>query len=307
MRDLDLKSVRLFVAVCEHQNIKRAAAEKHIEPSAISKRIAQLEAGFGTPLLQRGRRGVQPTPAGQALLEHARTLVHTVERIEADIAAFKGGLRGHVRIVASISAIAESLLEDLAQFMGDPAHADIKVDIEERISLDVVRSVRDGRATLGVCWDHTPMDGLEAVPYRRDELALAVPADHPLSRRSSVRFAETLDYQHAGLAPNTAVYAMLQRAAARLGRSIDYRVVVSSFDAAFRVVAARLGVSVVPKQLSAIYASAGQVKIVPLSDAWARRQFAVCCRQRELLPPAAQGLLAFLTARATATKQAARG
>ncbi|NRF67770.1 LysR family transcriptional regulator [Aquincola sp. S2] len=298
MRDLDLKSMRLLVAVCEHQNIKKAAAEEHIEPSAISKRIAQLEQAVGTPLLLRGRRGVHPTPAGQALLEHARTLLHTVQRIESDIAAFQGGMRGHVRIVASISAIAESLLDDIARFMGEPAHRDIKVDIEERISSELVRSVRDGRATLGVCWDHTPMEGLQTLPYRRDELALAVHAGHPLADKSSVRFAQTLDYQHVGLPPNTAVYAMLQRAAARLNRSIDYRVVVSSFDAAFRVVAAHLGISIVPRQLSAIYASAGQVRIIPLADSWAERQFAICFPQLDNLPAPARRMVEFLAARA---------
>lgn len=68
MRDIDLKTLRLFVAVCDHRNIARAAEEAHIEPSAISKRIAQLENELGVPLLLRSRRGVQPTAAGNALL-----------------------------------------------------------------------------------------------------------------------------------------------------------------------------------------------------------------------------------------------
>lgn len=120
MRDLDLKTLRLLVAVCDHGNMKDAAAQEHIEPSAISKRIAQLEETVGTPVLVRGRRGAEPTPAGRALLEHARTLLFTVDRIEADMAAFKGGIKGQVRLVASASAIAESLLDDLAQFMRAP-------------------------------------------------------------------------------------------------------------------------------------------------------------------------------------------
>lgn len=153
MHDLDLKTLRLLVAVCDHGNIKQAAAQEHIEPSAISKRIAQLEHQLGAPLLVRGRRGVVPTPAGVALLEHARTLLFTMARIESDVAAFAGGIRGQVRLVASASAIAESLLDDVAAFMRDPAHRDIKVDIEERFSRDLVRMVREGSASLGVCWD----------------------------------------------------------------------------------------------------------------------------------------------------------
>src|SRR5690349_771090 len=100
MHDLDLKSLRLLVAVCDHANIKAAAAHEHIEPSAVSKRMAQLEQQLGTQLLVRGRRGVEPTPAGLALVEHARSILFTAERIHADVASFNRGIKGHVRLVA---------------------------------------------------------------------------------------------------------------------------------------------------------------------------------------------------------------
>ncbi len=298
MRDLDLKSLRLLVAVCDHRNIKQAAAVEHIEPSAISKRIAQLEETVGAPLLVRGRRGVHPTPAGMALLEHARTMLFTAERIESDVAAFKGGIKGHVRMVASISAIAESLLDDVATFMREAANRDIRVDIEERVSRDLVRMVSEGGASLGVCWDSVNFEGLEHLPYRSDELALAVHAEHPLAGRKSVTFSQTLDHEHVGLPPSTAMHATLARAAARSGRTVQYRVIVSSFDAAYRVVAARLGIAIIPRQLSAIYASAGQVQLVSLSDSWAQRQFAICCRRFDTLPPAARRMVDYLTRRA---------
>ena len=179
MKDLDLKSLRLFLAVCEAGNIKRAAQAAHIEPSAVSKRIAQLEADLQTRLLLRSRRGVQPTPAGHALLEHARALQHTLERIEADVSAYAGGIQGHVRLVASPSAVAESLLDDIALFLRDPQNQGIKLDIEERLSVEVVQAVREGSASLGVCWDSARVADLSRVPYRRDELVLAVHPAHP--------------------------------------------------------------------------------------------------------------------------------
>lgn len=294
MRDLDLKTLRLLVAVCDHGNMKDAAAQEHIEPSAISKRIAQLEDTIGTPVLVRGRRGAEPTPAGRALLEHARTVLFTMGRIDADMAAFKGGIKGQVRLVASASAIAESLLDDLAQFMRVPEHQDIQVDIEERFSRDVVAMVREGVVSLGVCWGSIDFGGLESRPYRRDELTLAVPLGHPLAQREAVLFEETLDYQHVGLQPSTAVHTMLHRAAAKAGKTMRYRVVVSNFDSAFRVVGAHLGVSVVPREVSQLYVSAGQVRIVPLLNDWAQRQFAICFRRHGDLTPAAERLLDFL-------------
>jgi DNA-binding transcriptional LysR family regulator len=294
MRDLDLKSLRLLVAVCDHGNMKDAAAQEHIEPSAISKRIAQLEDAIGTQVLVRGRRGAEPTPAGRALLEHARTVLFTMDRIEADMAAFKGGIKGQVRVVASASAIAESLLDDLTAFMRAPEHQHIKVDIEERFSRDIVSMVREGVVSLGVCWSNIDFGGLEHRPYRRDELTLAVPPDHPLAQHEALHFVDTLAYEHVGLPPSTAVHTMLGRAAAKAGRHMSYRVVVSNFDAAFRVVAAGLGISVVPRQVSEIYVSAGQVRIIPLQNDWAQREFAICYRRHGDLPPAAERLLDYL-------------
>ena len=303
MRDLDLKSLRLLVAVCDHGNIKQAAAQEHIEPSAISKRIAQLEHALGTPLLVRGRRGVVPTPAGEAVLEQARSLLFTLERIEADAAAFAGGIKGHVRLVASVSAIAESLLEDIAAFMRDPANRSIRVDIEERVSRDVVRLVGEGSASIGVCWDSIDFGGLQHLPYRTDDLALAVHEDHPLARHRSLRFEQTLEHEYVGLPPETAVHTMLHRAAARAGRTMSYRVVVSSFDAALRVVAAGLGIGVIQRQVTRGFTMHRGIKVIPLSDAWATRRVAVCFRDRATLTPAALRMVEHLAAKAQASAE----
>jgi DNA-binding transcriptional LysR family regulator len=298
MRDIDLKTLRLLVAVCEHGNMGRAARDEHIEPSAISKRIAQLEADLGVPLLTRSRRGVEPTAAGRALLEHARSVIFTLDRAVSDIAAFGSGLRGSVSVCASASAIAESLLDDLASFMRMPAHQNIRVHVEERTSEELVARVRDGAASLGVCWDHVDLGGLESRPWRQDRLALAVHPEHPLAQRNEIAFEETLDYEHVGLPPSTAVHTLLQRSAARGGRTVDYRAIVSNFDAAFRVVAANLGISVVPQEVGRTYARMLDLCMIPLTDAWAQRRFIVCCRDFESMQPAAQRMMEHLVARA---------
>ncbi|MGH6637496.1 MAG: LysR family transcriptional regulator, partial [Polaromonas sp.] len=111
MRDLDMTTLRLFATVCETRSIARAAEQASIVGSAISKRLAQLEDTVGTPLLVRRRRGVEPTPAGESLLEHARTMLASAERIERDMAAYAQGVRGQVRILATASVMAESLAD----------------------------------------------------------------------------------------------------------------------------------------------------------------------------------------------------
>jgi DNA-binding transcriptional LysR family regulator len=177
-------------------------------------------------------------------------------------------------------------------------HRGIQVDIEERFSRDIVRVVREGAASVGICWDSIDFGGLQTLPYRRDELVLAVHADHPLARRRTLRFEQTLDHDQVGLPPATAVHTMLHRAAARAGRTIHYRVVVSSFYASLRVVAANLGISVIPRQVAAAAAAQGQVRLIELADGWAQQRFALCFRDRAALPPAAARMVDFLGERA---------
>ena len=90
----------------------------------------------------------------------------------------------------------------------------------------------------------------------------------------------------------------LQRAAARVGRTVNYRVVVSNFDAAFRVVAADLAISVIPAQVSSPHVESGLVKLIPLSDTWARRRFAICYRKVEDLQAAGRRIVDYLASRA---------
>lgn len=294
MRDLDIKTLRLLVTVCDLGSIKDAAAHEHIEPSAISKRIRQLEDAVGTPLLVRHRHGTTPTSAGQALLELARSMLFTADRIDNEMATFRGGMKGHVRLAASPSAIAEALLDDLARFMQQPAHAEIRVNIEECYSRDVTRMVRDGAASLGICWDQVDDTGLVAVPYRHDDLVLAVPASHRLAKARRIAFVDSLGEDHVIMRPASAVNTLLHTTARAAGKRLPTRLVVTNFDAAFRVVASGLGVSVLPRQIGGMYRRAGRIRLIPLTDPWARRRFALFHKANTDLTPATARLIAFL-------------
>jgi DNA-binding transcriptional LysR family regulator len=301
-RDLDLTTLRLFIAVCEARNIARAAEQQAIVGSAISKRLAALEDTVGTPLLTRRRHGVEPTPAGETLLEHARALLARAAQIERDMAGYAAGVRGHVRVLATQSAMAESLADDVAAFLGAPGHQHIRVDMEEAVSTQVLRAVREGSASLGICWDAADLRGLHHWPWRGDQLAAVVPRDHALARRRRLALADTLPYEQVSLPPESAVQVMLQRAAALAGQPIRYRVVAATFDAALRVVRSRLAIAVLPAELSTPYADAFGLRVIPLTDAWARRRFAICCRDPQALTPAARLLVDHLVASAQAVE-----
>jgi len=295
MRDFDLTTLRLFVAACDHRNLARAGEQEHIGPSAVSKRLAQLEQQVHAPLFERHRRGVVPTAAAEILLEHARAMLATADRVVRDMSAYRNGVKGQVRVLASVSSITESLPDDIAAFLQMPAHAQIRVDIEERTSAELVRALREGLAPVGVCWDAADLEGLQSRPYRSDQLCIAVHAGHPLARLRACSFERTLDHDHVGLPAHTAVHTMLARAAAIIGKPIYYRAVVSTFDASMRCVRAGLGLAIVPKEILAGSGHTAGIRAIPLKEPWAQRRFAICYRSHAQLSPAAKLLVEHLS------------
>ncbi|MGE8318792.1 MAG: LysR substrate-binding domain-containing protein [Comamonas sp.] len=295
MHDLSLLNLRLFAEVCEQRSIARVAQSEALVASAISKRLGQLEHQMGAPLFVRERRGLRPTAAGETLLEHARTMLAAAQRMQQEMAAYSKGVQGQVRVLVTASVMAESLAEDVARFLQLPAHANIRVTLEECVSPDVVRGVREGRAAMGICWDAADLSGLQTRPYRSDHLAVAAHASHPVAQLHEVHFADVLEYEHVSMPALSAVQILLTRAAAQEGKSLRHRVHVSNFDAALRVVQANLAISVVPREVAGAFAAQGEVRVVPLADAWARRRFAISYRDGALLPLAAQALLAHLS------------
>ncbi len=285
---IDPVTLRLFVAVCETGSIARAAGREALVASAVSKRIGAIEDRLGTPLLVRGRRGVEPTPAGDALLRQAREVLGALERLEAELDGFAGGVQGSVRVAASVSALAEDLPDDVAAFLA--AHPALRVSLDERPSQDVVRDVRAGSAELGVAWDAVDAQGLAAVPYRRDHLQVIVPPTHPLAGRARVAFVDTLGHPSVALAGAGLVGRLMQREAALHGRTLSHRMQVSSLDACLRIVAAGMGLAILPAESAAVQARARHLVMRPLDEPWAERRFVVLSREPATLPGAARRL-----------------
>lgn len=294
----DLTSLELFVTVAEEANLTRAARRAHLAVSAISKRMGELEAQVGTPLLQRHARGVSLTPAGQALLHYSRQVLRTLQGMTDELAEYAGGVKGHIRLHAVASALIQFLPEELDAFLR--SYPQIRIDLEEHTGPAVVRAVAEGNADLGIIAARTAAPGLEIYPYREDRLVLVVPAGHPLARRRAVALADAAGYEFVGPHNESSLHALMAEAAAAAGVPLKQRVRVSSFDGMCRMIETRLGIGLLPADVVRRYASAMKVRAVRLTDAWAQRQMVICVREFEALPFAARALVDLLRAQALA-------
>jgi DNA-binding transcriptional LysR family regulator len=292
-RRIDLTSLQLFVAVCELGSIGKAAEREFIAASAVSKRLSDLEAALDTPLLYRHTRGVDLTPAGQSLLHHARSVLFSLEKMQGELSEYAAGVRGHVRVHASISAIVQFLPEDLGAFTA--GHPEVKIDLEEHLSTEVVRAVQEGAADLGICNTADGIGDLQALPYRQDRLVLIVPRGHPLGDQDSVAFEDTLEFDHVGLHSNSSIYLAMRDAAALAGRTIRLRIHVTGLDAMCRMIHNRLGVGVMPQRAFELMHGVGELEAVALTNHWATRQIELVARDFSSLPVTARLLVDHLT------------
>lgn len=295
MHHADPQSLRLFIAVCECGTIARAAEREFIAPSALSKRIADLEESLGVALLTRSQRGVSPTPAGEALLEHARPILQSLQRLQAEVGEHADGIRGHVRVLSIRSAMIGRLSDDLACFLA--AHPKVGLTLEERVSDEVTRGVVSGSAEIGICRDVLSSRELKSHPYGQDTLVVVAGRSHPLASRERLDFIDTLDYDHICVGQGNSHQKFSDRVAREVGRSVNYRFYVSSPNAALRFISEGLGVGIFPSEAIARFADMYQLSLIPLSNDWARRTQYICTSALEPLSPAARQLLNYLLER----------
>jgi DNA-binding transcriptional LysR family regulator len=279
---LDLVSLSLFNLVVRSGSISQGAALANLAVGAASKRISDLELAVGSALLERHSRGVTLTVAGQALYRHTQRILNDVDQLAADLSDYASGMIGLVRLWANTSAITQFLPADIATFV--VANPGIRIELEEQNSREVVLALLDGRADLGIFADRTPTLGLHQVKYREDRLVLVIPRSHPLAARRSIFFEEALEYDFVSLSKGTSLAERLQVEAEALGRHLKLRIRVRSFDAMCEMVAAGLGLAVLPSLSVHALVRSLNLRQIDLKDAWARRELLIGLRDPNAVP-----------------------
>ncbi|CAN7579610.1 LysR substrate-binding domain-containing protein [Phenylobacterium sp. LjRoot164] len=285
----DLVDLRLFCEVADAGSITRGAERCALALAAASTRIRNMEDALGAPLLERSRQGVTPTPAGRTLIKHARTILGQTARLREDLGAYAGGLSGEVRLLANTNALTEFIPEALSRFLAEHPH--VSINLEERLSDEIVGLVAEGVGDIGIVAGTVDMGSLETFPFRSDRFVVVTSAIHPLAQRKSMTFADVLGCDLVGLDRASSLQRFLSAKAAREGRPLRLRVQLRSFDAVCRLVECGVGVGIVPETTARRAARTMSLGIVDLTDDWAQRELTICVRSLEGLAPYARDLV----------------
>ncbi len=149
----------------------------------------------------------------------------------------------------------------------------------------VLEAVRVGHADIGIFSGLTEASGVQTLPYRRDTLVVAMPADHPLATRSSLGIRDIVGEDFVSLQQGSSIQAFLERRADEIGARIQTQVQVQNFDGVRRMVQARLGIAVLPYGAVEPYMGPARLAMIPIDAPWATRDLLIAVRDLSTVTP----------------------
>ncbi|MGE4244273.1 LysR family transcriptional regulator [Ramlibacter sp.] len=294
VRQVDLFTLKLFLAVTEERQVSRAAARENLAPSAATKRIQDLEEILGAQLFDRTPRGVLPTAAGRVLARYVTQIFGTFEDIRRDFEEFTDGVRGTITVCSTGGIISTYIAREMAEFAGNFPQVDI--DLKESTNAGVIRTLASGDADVAI-YVKLPgedFDEIEITDYRMDRIVAVVARGHPLAQRGPLRLTEMFGHNLIAIGSHTTLMGQVRRAADLEGIEFKPKYTVNSIYSATALVRMNHGVTLMPDGLLSA-ADLEHVQIVPMDEPWASRKVVLGTRRGRTLSVAARNFVAQLT------------
>ncbi|KPC58418.1 LysR family transcriptional regulator [Streptomyces chattanoogensis] len=263
----DLDDLRLFLGIVAEGSITAGARRMHLSLPSASARVRSLEHHAGVALLIRGRRGVQPTPAGTTLARHAREVLDRTARLESAVASYTRSPTAPLTLLGGGSAMHRLVPQALVSFLR--AHPDADVTVSESRTPQTVRMLADGEADLGVVLDDEARGcGLEMEPLGDDSLVVIGQPGGILTGRTAVTYSEVAEHPLVGLDADSSLRRWIEKHLGPHAPAVRYRTSVAGLNVLVALAAAGVGLAVVPRR--AIDPSQ-RLDVCELQDPWARR------------------------------------
>ena len=281
-RSLQLRHLRYFIAVAEELHFKRAAERLNIAQPPLSQQIRHLEAELGILLLNRTRRRVDLTPAGAVFLAEARRILAHVSSAANVARQAAAGERGNIRVGVIYSAV-YSLMPAVLRLLAQ-RHPNVLVDIAEMTISQQLAQLRGNEIDAGILRLPVCDETLSTRTLFEEGLLAIVPADHVLAARNVIELEDLAAFPFivsgSGLQRNFRheISSIYERRGIPLAISRE----VPGMHTLIGLVAAGLGVSLVPESVSAIQIA--NVVYLPVADDATRFAVALAWNKRVCNP-----------------------
>jgi DNA-binding transcriptional LysR family regulator len=292
--DVDVAHLTVFREVALRGSFTAAATSLRYTQSAVSRQIAALEEDVSAVLFDRVARGVRLTEEGRCLLGHAEAVLDRLDAARRELFALRDLDAGRLRIGAF--ATAEAVLVPRAMAAFGAEHPRVELSLSDGLTATHLARLRASELDVAVVTVPTgqPVDGLALHHLLDDPLLVALPVGHRLAGRRTIRLTELAE--ESWIAGSTTVEDTLIGACLRSGFRPTVRYVVGEWTAKQGLVAAGLGITLVPGLAAGAVRPDLLVKRLRASEATPRAVYAATA---DRVPPAATRFLDHLTESAT--------
>jgi DNA-binding transcriptional LysR family regulator len=261
---IDTRQLRYFIAVAEEGHFGRAADRLLIAQPPLSQQIKQLEKSLGTTLLSRTTRSVELTPAGELLLGRGRGILEDLDAVEANIKRVGEGLQGilHLGFTGTATyALMPRVVRQAAQ-----AFPGLALDVSgENLTPSLVSGLETKRLDIAVLRPPFASADIEHTVVTTEKMVAAVAAESPFAQKDELVMADLQDQEFVGYPPNSAVQQAVDSAWNKREIAPHYIQNVSETSTLLSLVAAGVGVALVPESSTSI--QIGGTMFIPVRDA----------------------------------------
>lgn len=263
MIDLDSKLTGTFVCVCQEGTLRAAAYRLHLEPSSVSRQITALEEQLGLQLLERGRRGVVVTEAGQLLLEHLRRQRADNEALQSDFDALRGMQRGEIVIAIGDGFISDFMANALPSFRA--ALPGLSFQLLSGSTEKVAHLIREDVAHFGFAFNPAREQALKISERTRQPLELLLnPQSAFAGKKGPVSMAYLAEIPLALPMPNFGIGTLLKETEAAYGVRLRAVVETDSLAVLRNFVRENIGATILPAFAVAREIADGHVITMPI-------------------------------------------
>jgi DNA-binding transcriptional LysR family regulator len=293
--DVNLSSLRTFLAVAKFQGITRALGEVHLTQPAVSRQIQGLEEYLGTKLFLRKGRYLDLTESGHVLQQYSIRVFQLLTEAQEEIDGLKGLIRGHLRISAA-STVGIYIIPDLlGEFKSQYPGIEISLTISNKE--EVLRQVKDGIVDLGFAGLPIPHRELAMEPYMEDDMVLIVSPQHQFAARNAVSTREFTEDVFILREKGSGAREIIEQEFRRAGVSLVHTMELGSMEAIKKAVAANLGISIVSSRAVTLEVMVGSLCAVRISDIDLRHSIFIVYLRDNPLSSAVEGFRRFLSDR----------
>lgn len=287
-----LGHIKLFRDLSLQRSFSKAAQACGVSQSAASQHVQELERQFGMPLVDRSTRPLSLTRAGELYFAMCQDVLLRRDQFEAELSELRQKTEGRVRVAAIYSVG----LGELAQLEADfrERHAGVDLQVEFLRPEKIEQAIRDDRADLGLISYPHETDEIMALPWREEEMVVAVTPRHPLARRKNVLPFELNGVDFVAfdedLPVRQAIDGYLREQMVQVNVALHFDNIAHIKEA----VAHGAGVSIVPRPIVEADVTAGRLVALPLGPPRLIRPLGIIYLKRKRLSKAAQAFLRLL-------------